>query len=101
MLYFRDFQWLLVHGESRFYAYVRQKTRKAEDVPWHLNLRYVAGGTAWRRVVWYDRPTLWLKMTGFRPVAESWKDLEKLSFWELPKERGRRYRRGYLDFLFH
>lgn len=36
--------------ESYFEAHVQTHHRLPQDVSWHLNLKYVAGGPQWRRV---------------------------------------------------
>ena len=70
MLYFRDYQWLLVNGYSHFNAFITSQHRGREDVTWFLNLRYEAGGAAWRRV--RHRPQVWLDLSSFQgPAATS------------------------------
>jgi hypothetical protein len=89
MLNFRDQRWVLVHGASRFTAMISTDTRRREDVFWWLTLEYCAGGAIWRRVPSWDRPTVRLDVDGFRGPANSWRELEGLSFWNLrPEEMG-------------
>ena len=104
MLYFRDFHWLLVHGESRFHAYLTTEARKRDDVTWFLSLNYRASGAVWRRVDWFRRPALHLELSSFQPPADSWKGLEQISYWDSPAndEGGFPFdKRGFLDFAFY
>lgn len=84
MLYFRDYHWLRVNGASRFSAFISPGVRKREDVAWFLQLTYLASGPEWRRVQSWDRPRLWMDLHLFKVPGKSWRDLEKLNYWELP-----------------
>lgn len=86
MIYFRDYQWLTVQGYTRFDVLINTEDRKREDVFWMLDLRCIAGGPQWRRVVDYKRPSLWLQISSFKPKLRDWTDLEHLSFWDLEEE---------------
>ena len=86
MVHFREHRWLPVHGQSRFSAYIETDDRKREDVLWSLDLHYVAGGAIWRRVQPWERPSLWVGLTGFHPDARHWTDLERMCFWDLENE---------------
>ncbi len=103
MVYFRDYQWLPVHGHNRFSAYIAPDARAREDVHWELRIHYVAGGAAWRRVQSWERPSLWLSLSGFEPKLRSWVDLERVNFWELEKEDEEALcdEGGWLDADFH
>jgi hypothetical protein len=46
-----------------------------------LDLKYFAGGSAWRRVRDYQRPALDISISSFHPVGNSWRGLEQISFW--------------------
>ncbi len=83
MVHFREHHWLPVHGRSRFSAYISTDDRKREDVMWSMDLHYVAGGAVWRRVHDYERPSLWVGLTGYHPGTRHWTDLERESYWEL------------------
>ena len=87
MVFFREHRWLLVHGYSRFNAYITPEKHTCEDVFWFLNLRYVAGGAIWRRVHEWERPSLWIEVHGFKPHQRHWTDLERMNFWELYDEQ--------------
>ena len=101
MLYFRDYHWLLVNGYSHFNAFITSQHRGREDVTWFLNLRYEAGGAAWRRV--RHRPQVWLDLSSFQGPAATWRDLEQLNFWEpdADDEPWAFHRQGFLDFSFY
>lgn len=83
MIYFRDHHWLPVHGYNQFEALIQTDDRKREDVFWMLNFRCVAGGAQWRRVRHWERPSLWLQISSFKPKLRDWRDLELLNFWNL------------------
>jgi hypothetical protein len=83
MIYFRDQHWLPVHGYNQFEALIQTDDRKREDVFWMLRLRCVAGGAQWRRVRHWERPSLWLQISSFKPRLRDWRDLEQLNFWNL------------------
>ena len=86
MVYFRDYHWLPVHGYNQFEALINTECRKPDDVFWFINFRCVAGGAPWRRVAHYDRPSLWLEISGFKPKLRDWRDLESLKFWNWEEE---------------
>ena len=46
MLTYRDHEWLLRHGPSRFEVYIAAHHRTPKDVMWSLELHYVAAGGA-------------------------------------------------------
>lgn len=83
MVYFRDQHWLPVHGHNQIEALIQTDDRKREDVFWMLRLRCVAGGAQWRRVQYWERPSLWLQISSFKPKLRDWRDLELLNFWNL------------------
>ncbi|HEY5042152.1 MAG TPA: hypothetical protein VIK53_09130 [Verrucomicrobiae bacterium] len=83
MIYFRDHHWLPVHGYNQFEALIQTDDRKREDVFWMLNFRCVASGAQWRRVRHWERPSLWLQISSFKPKLRDWRDLELLNFWNL------------------
>ena len=86
MVYFRDQQWLMVQGGTRFDALIKTDHQKPDDVFWMLDLRFVAGGAKWRRVKHWLRPSLWLEVSSFKPKLRHWTDLEQLNFWNLEAE---------------
>lgn len=86
MIYFRNYHWLPVHGYSRFDALIQTDDQKREDVFWMLDFRCVAGGAEWRRVRKWERPSLWLQISSFKPKLRDWRDLELLNFWNLDDE---------------
>ena len=86
MICFRDYHWLPVQGHTRFDVLINPDDRRREDVFWMLYLRCLAGGAEWRRVLYYERPSLWLHISGFKPPRRDWTDLEQLNFWNLEKE---------------
>lgn len=107
MLYFRDYQWLRVNGSSRFSAYIAPDAQAREDVRWFMRLAYVASGPEWRRVHEWHRPRLWMDLRRFKVPGTSWRDLERMSFWELPGpeddywEWQRNFGCGGLEAHFH
>lgn len=86
MIYFRNFQWLPVPGHNRFNALIQTDDQKRDDVFWMLDLRCEAGGAEWRRVRHWERPSLWLQISSFKPKLRDWRDLELLNFWNLDEE---------------
>lgn len=80
MLYFREGEWSLIHGSSRFSAYVPPSCRTPDDVHWSLEIEYVASGQRWRRVRPWQRPSVSVSLSGFT-VGQTWRDLERLNFW--------------------
>jgi hypothetical protein len=86
MIYFREHQWLTVPGATHFEALINPNDTKREDVFWMLNLRCVAGGTQWRRVHDWERPSLWLQISSFKPKLRDWTDLEHLDFWNFEED---------------
>jgi hypothetical protein len=86
VIYFRDHHWLPVHGYNLFEALIQTEDRKREDVFWTLRLRCVAGGPQWRRVRHWERPSLWLEISSFKPKLRDWRDLEHLNFWNWEEE---------------
>jgi hypothetical protein len=86
MVHFREHRWLLVNGQSRFSAFISTDDRTREDVLWSLDLHYVAGGAVWRRVRSWERPSLWVGLTGYHPGTRHWTDLERACFWELDRD---------------
>ena len=82
MVYFREHDWRLMQNASHFTAWLTPLTKSAADIHWDLNLYYVAGGAPWRRVQFWDRPSLVLYLPSFRPPAfRTWRDLEGINFW--------------------
>ena len=86
MIYFRDYHWLTVEGYTCLEAVISTDDQKPEDVFWMLNLRCVAGGAEWRRVQHWERPSLWLQVSSFKPKLSHWTDLEHLNFWSFEPE---------------
>ena len=86
MIYFRDYHWLPVQGYNQFEVLIQTDDRKREDVFWTLRLRCVASGPQWRRVRHWERPSLWLEISSFKPKLRDWRDLELLNFWNLEEE---------------
>lgn len=86
MLYFREHEWMLVPGMTRFSAWIRPGDQSHEDILWSLNLRYEVRGAQWRRVRSWERPSLFLNVTNFQPRVRRWTDLESVSFWEMPDD---------------
>ncbi len=82
MVYFGEHHWLLRHGSSRFNAWLNSRTKTTADIHWDLSLFYVAGGAPWRRVDFSDRPMLVLYLPCFEPALRTWRDLERMNFWE-------------------
>jgi hypothetical protein len=82
VVYFGEHEWLLRHGSSRFSAWLDSRTKTTADIHWELSLVYLAAGAPWRRVESYDRPTLSLYLPCFRPELRTWRDLERMNFWE-------------------
>ena len=107
MVYFREHQWLLVHGYSHFHAYITPQKRTRDDVLWFMNLRYIAGGAIWRRVHDWERPSLWIEVNGFKPHLRHWTDLERMNFWQLygeqedTDEHYLSWRGGWLDVDYY
>lgn len=83
MLYFLDYHWLCNRGSTRISAMIGPKDRERKDVHWELELEYVAGGAQWRRVPVWKRASFSLSLSGFRAPERTWKDLEKLNFWNV------------------
>lgn len=86
MIHFRDQHWLPVHGYTRFDALIQTDDQKREDVFWMLDFRCVAGGAQWRRVREWERPSLWVQISSFKPKLRDWTDLEHLDFWNWEEE---------------
>ena len=86
MVHFREHRWLPVNGQSRFSAFISTDDRTREDVLWSLDLHYVAGGAVWRRVHSWERPSLWVGLTGYHPGTRHWTDLERACFWEFESD---------------
>jgi hypothetical protein len=51
-----------------------------------LDFRCVAGGAEWRRVRYWERPSLWVMVSSFKPKLRDWRDLEKLNYWNPEEE---------------
>ncbi len=81
MLHFREHQWLLAPGTSRFTAWIEPKDKKPEDLRWLFALTYHAGGPQWRRVPAWRRPSLIIQNFNFRPRIQHWTELEQVTFW--------------------
>jgi len=77
---------MLAHGASLFSARISPDKRTRDEVFWMLELRYEAAGPCWRRVRHWERPALWLQVSSFKPQLKSWRDLERLNFWEFGHE---------------
>jgi hypothetical protein len=88
MLSFREHQWQMVPGASRFHAYINTNDRKPEDVFWFMDIHYIAWGVGWRRVRIQHRPELWMRVSGFKLPGPAWRSLERLSYWNLPEDEG-------------
>ena len=58
-------------------------TRK---IMWQLSLKYVLGGSVWRRVPHWRRPTFEIEISSFRPEMKSWTEIEMLNFWSREEE---------------
>jgi hypothetical protein len=104
MIYFRNYHWLPVHGYSCFNAHIGTHCQKREDIFWMLSLRCIAGGPEWRRVKSWERPSLWLQISSFKPKLRDWRDLEHLNFWNLEDDDDPfdfRSPSGYLDVDFY
>jgi hypothetical protein len=86
VIYFRDYHWLPVQGYTRFDALIQTDDKKREDVFWMLDFRCEAGGAEWRRVRHWERPSLWLQISSFKPKLRDWTDLEHLNFWNWEEE---------------
>jgi len=86
MVYFQKHRWLPVGGKTQVSARISSTVQKAEDVHWSVDLHYVAGGAAWRRVKPWKRPALSVGVSGFFRTVRSWKDLERLKFWNRPDQ---------------
>ncbi len=85
MLTYRDHEWLLRHGPSRFEVYIMAKDRKPKDVMWSLELHYIAAGAQWRRVRDYERPQVRLELSSWHLPTGKWTELEKIEFWDPDK----------------
>ena len=83
MIYFRNHHWLPVPGHNRFDALIQTDDQQRDDVSWMLDFRCMAGDAEWRRVRHWERPSLWLGISSFKPKLRDWRDLEKLNFWNL------------------
>ncbi|HEY1771394.1 MAG TPA: hypothetical protein VGG02_14175 [Chthoniobacterales bacterium] len=83
MLSFHQHHWLLRHGASRINAWLDSRTKTAADVSWDILLSYCAGGAQWRRVREWKRPSADLYLHNFRPDIRSWRDLERVDFWQV------------------
>src|ERR1043166_5632022 len=88
MLCFREHQWQMVPGASRFHAYINTDDRKPEDVFWFMDIRYTAWGVGWRRVRKGDRPAFQIQVSGFKLPGPAWTSLERLNFWNLAQDEG-------------
>ena len=100
MVYFRDYQWLVINGTTRFDAYIKPGDKEAH---WSLDMRCVASGLPWRRVREWERPSLWLVLSGFKPKLRTWTDLERMNFWNLEPADGDAFcgPGGWLDVDFY
>lgn len=103
MIHFRDYQWLTVQGYTHFEAMINTDDRTRDDVFWMLMLRGVAGGPEWRRVQLWDRLSLRLEVSSFKPKLRDWRDLENLNFWNPGPEDKESFigPAGLLDVDFH
>jgi hypothetical protein len=102
MLYFRDMQWMMIHGHSRFSAYIAPARRQRGEVLWNLQMQYRAAGARWRRVSLWKRPALHVQLSGFRAPA-TWSELERLNFWdpEIEDEEANWNAAGTLDVDYY
>lgn len=109
MLSYRDYQWVLLHGPSRFEAHIDAGMRRAEEVRWELVLQYVAGGPQWRRVVQHERPSVELQVGCFHLPGRKWTSLEEMNYWNKQREGPGGWvdlllnlgRGGCFDLLYH
>ena len=85
MLTYRDHEWLLRHGPSRFEVYITANHRTPKAVMWSLNLHYVAAGAQWRRVREYERPQVSLELSSWQVPSGKWTGLEAIAFWDPDK----------------
>ena len=86
MLYYQAFDWLLLHGASRFSVHLGPDVQKPEEVEWWLELQYIAAGAQWRRMKSWERPHLWLSLSLIKLRGRMWKDLERADFWNIEPE---------------
>ena len=100
MVYFDNEHWLPIPGESHFGAYISTKARKREDIRWTLDMQFGAGRQVWRRVRHWERPQLVISLSSFRVPGHSWKDLERVNFWDEPNTETEEMNSGFLDVSF-
>lgn len=82
MLSYRDHDWLLRHGPSRFEVYIAAHHRQPKDVMWSLELHYVAAGARWRRVREHERPQVDLSINSWHLPTGKWKQLAEIAYWD-------------------
>lgn len=82
MLSYRNHDWMLRHGPSRFEAYITAKHREPKDVMWSLALHYMAAGACWRRVREYERPQVELGVSSWKMKTGKWQELAGIKFWD-------------------
>ena len=80
MLRYGGYTWLLDVRDSPIQARIGPGCCTPEEVHWQVDLHYIAGGPAWRRVKSWLRPTLRFCVYGFRPRTSRWEDLEGQGF---------------------
>lgn len=85
MLRYRDHEWLVRHGPTRFEVYIAANHRKPEDVQWSMELHYIAAGAQWRRVQESHRPSVQLSVSSWEMPGTKWTDLEQCDFWDPDK----------------
>jgi hypothetical protein len=104
MFYFKEHQWLMENGTSRFQALINADMKTREEVHWELEMRFVASGAVWRRVRGTRRANVWITVSSFRPPRRSWEDLEASNYWNLPEDEYGEQRiadlGGFLDFNY-
>lgn len=86
MLRYRDHEWLVRHGPTRFEVYIAANHRKPKDVMWSMELHYIAAGAQWRRVQESHRPSVQLSLNSWKHSGKSWTDLENCDFSDPDKD---------------
>lgn len=81
MLRYRDYDWALVHGESRFEAHFTRRRDGDGGLMWWLRMEYVATGAEWRRCAELDRPHFSLEISSFAVKPGDWRNLREVNHW--------------------
>lgn len=83
MLRYREYDWALVHGESRIEAHLPRRHGGNPAPIWWMRLQFIAIGPQWRRCGKLDRPHIFIELYNFDVPPGDWRNLSGLNFWNI------------------